>query len=149
MSPTKIYEDVPADYPRADVASSLSGAQPKFAMVEYEGKFYIPGNTPPERWLDWSYSEALVQHFVSHCPERKRGKYAHMSEEDILAQYYQRAAAAGRQFGTEAQLKWSFRRVAQLLGWPVPEVCKESNPSDSAGSTQFSSQINAAGKAEK
>lgn len=127
MTESKNYDDVPADYPRADIASAVGGTQPKFAVVEYDGKFYIPGNTPPERWHDWAYSESLVQHFVKQCPETKRGKRAHMSEEDIIAQYYERAVAGRGRYGTEAQLKWSFRRVAELLGWPVPEVCKEHN----------------------
>lgn len=124
MSDQTKYDDVPVDYPRIEVASALAGAQPKFSVVEYEGKFYIPGNTPPERWHDWSYSESLVQHFVKQCPETKRGKRAHMSEEDIIQQYYERAVAAGGRYGTEAQLRWSFRRVAQILGWPIPDVCK-------------------------
>lgn len=127
MNDSNTFYDVPEDYPRIDIASSLAGAQPKFSVVEYEGKFYIPGNTPPERWHDWQYSESLVQHFVKQCPETKRGKRAHMSEQDIIAQYYERAAAAGGEYGTPAQLRWAFRRVAELLHWPVPEVCKESS----------------------
>lgn len=125
MTAPKNYDDVPADYPRADIASAVGGAQPKFAMVKFEGKFYTPGNTPEDRWNDWSYSEQMVQHFVLKCPETKQGKRAHMSEEAIIAQYYERAVAARGYYGTEAQLKWTFRRVANLLGWPVPEVCKE------------------------
>ncbi|KRB79076.1 hypothetical protein ASE07_05155 [Noviherbaspirillum sp. Root189] len=125
MADTPNYDEVPTDYPCVDIASAVGGTQPKFAMVKFEGKFYIPGNTPPERRHDWAYSESLVQHFVKQCPETKRGKRAHMSEHDIIAQYFERAVAAGGRYGTEAQLRWAFRRVAELLGWPVPGVCKE------------------------
>jgi hypothetical protein len=121
----KNYNDVPADYPRTDIASSLAGAQPKLALVEFEGKYYLPGGTPQDRWNDWAYSESMVQHFLMKCPETKQGKRAHMSEVDVIAQYYERAIAAGGRYGTEAQLRWTFRRVARLLGWPVPDICKE------------------------
>jgi hypothetical protein len=121
----KNYDEVPADYPRAEIASSLAGAHPKLALVEFQGKFYLPGDTPQDRWHDWAYSESMVQHFLMKCPETKQGKRAHMSEEAIIAQYYERAVAAGGRYGTEAQLKWTFQRVAKLLNWPVPETCQE------------------------
>jgi hypothetical protein len=97
----------------------------KLALVEFDGKFYVPSDTPEERLRDWLYSQGMVQHFLLKCPETKQGRRAHMSEVAIIAQYYERAAAANGRYGTEAQLKWTFRRVAKLLGWPVPDVCKE------------------------
>jgi hypothetical protein len=119
------YGDVPADYPHAAISSSLAGAHPKLALVEFAGKYYIPGDTPEERLHDWLYSESMVQHFLAKCPETKRERRSHMSEVEIIAQYFERAVAAGGHYGTDAQLQWTFRRVAQLLGWPVPDVCKE------------------------
>ena len=119
------YGDVPDDYPHASITSALAGAHPKFALVEFNGKYYVPGDTPGERWHDWSYSESMVQQFLLKCPETKNGKRSHMSEVKILTQYYERAVAANGRYGTEAQLRWTFRRVAKLLGWPVPDVCKE------------------------
>ena len=117
------YGDVPNDYPHAAVASSLAGAHPKLALVEFDGKYYVSCDTPEEQLQDWLYSEGMVQHFLLKCPETKQGNRAHMSEAAIIAQYYERAVAANGRYGTEAQLRWTFRRVAQLLGWPVPDVC--------------------------
>jgi hypothetical protein len=91
-------------------------------MDEFDGKYYVLGDTPRERWHDWSYSESMVQHFLFKCPETKQGKRAHMSESEIIAQYYESAVGAQGRYGTEAQLRWTFQRVAQLLDWPVPDV---------------------------
>lgn len=124
-SPKIKYGDVPEDYPHAAIASSLAGAHPKLALVEFDGKYYGPGDTPESRWHDWSYSESMVQHFLLKSPETKKGKRSHMSEVEILTQYYDRAVAAKGRYGTEAQLKWTFKRVAEMLGWPVPDVCSQ------------------------
>jgi hypothetical protein len=91
--------DVPADYP-------------------YMGD-------PFERWLEWIYSELLVEHFAELCPKEKGGAHARLSEEDIIAQCYARTVSADMHYGTEKQLRWVFRRVANLLGWPCPKVCRE------------------------
>lgn len=117
--------DVPDDYPYIDATDSLPESQPQCPMVECEGKFYPAGNTPFERWLEWTYSELLVEHFVEQRPVIKSGNGAHMLEEDIIAQCCARAVAAGSHYGTEAQLQWVFRQVASLLGWPIPDVCKQ------------------------
>ena len=119
------YGDVPDDYPHASITSALAGAHPKVALVESDGKYYVPGGTPEERVHDWLYSEGMVQHFLLKCPETKQGKRAHRSEAAIIARYYERAVAANGRYGTEAQLRWTFRRVAQLLGWPVLDVCSQ------------------------
>ena len=111
---------VPADFPRPDVASSVAGSQPKLALVGYQGKYYLPGGTPPERFARWDACEDLAQQFVPKCLESKSGKRAHMSETEILDQYLLRLMKTG--WGSDNEMRWVIRRTAALLGWPVPEA---------------------------
>lgn len=125
MSDTPDYAEVPADYPYHPMHGAVSGYQPKLLLTSSaNGKFYSPGNAPHERWHDWNYSTALASAMTQKCLESKAGKRAHMSEAEIILQYYQRAVKANGRYGTEEQLKWTFTKVARDLGWPLPEACR-------------------------
>lgn len=124
MENDRNYDDVPSDYPYAEHFGAVAGAHPKLLLVRFQGRYYTPGNTPEQRWNDWKYSESMVEHMVAKCLESKNGKRAHMSEKDIIAQYYERTVAGNGRFGTIPQLKWTFTKVAERLGWPLPDVCK-------------------------
>ena len=115
---------VPADFPRPDVASSVAGSQPKLALVGYEGKYYLPGGTPPERLARWDVCEDLAVQFVAKCLESKAGKRSDMSEVEILDQYLVRLMKTG--WGSDDEMRWVIRRTAELLGWPVPEAASAS-----------------------
>lgn len=117
------YAEVPADYPYRPPHSAVSGYQPKLLLSSSrDGKFYSPGNSPEERWHDWQYSANLTSAMVEKCRESKVGKRAHLSEEEIISQYFRRAVAAGGRYGTEDQLKWTFTKVAEALAWPLPAL---------------------------
>lgn len=117
------YADVPADYPRRAEHGAVSGFQPKLLLKSGpDGKFYSPGNTPHERWEDWKYSQGMVAAMVERCRQTKAGERAYMAEEEILLQYYQRALRPDERYGTEDQLKWTFRKVAEILEWPLPPI---------------------------
>jgi len=104
---------------------AVSGYQPKLLLTSSaNGRFYTPGNTPRERWHDWQYSMSLASAMEQKCLESKTGKRAHMSETEIILQYYLRAVKANGRYGTEEQLKWTFTLVAKNLGWPLPEACR-------------------------
>lgn len=116
------YAEVPADYPYSPARGAVSGYHPKLLLTSSsDGRFYSLGNAPHERWYDWHYSVALASAMVKKCLESKAGKRAHLSEEEIIMQYYKRAVAAGGRYGTEEQLKWTFKKVAETLAWPLPE----------------------------
>lgn len=122
---TPDYAEVPADYPYHPMHGAVSGYQPKLLLTSSaNGKFYSPGNAPHERWHDWKYSTSLVSAMTQKCLESKAGKRAHISEAEIILQYYQRAVKANGRYGTEEQLKWTFTKVARDLGWPLPEACQ-------------------------
>lgn len=125
MPATPDYAEVPADYPYHSMHGAVSGCQPKLLLTSStNGKFYAPGNTPHERWHDWQYSFKLASAMAQKCLESKVGKRAHMSEAEIILQYYLRAVKANGRYGTEEQLKWTFTQIARTLGWPLPEACR-------------------------
>jgi hypothetical protein len=111
---------VPDDFPRPQHLGAVPGAQTKFLAVEYQGRFYSPGCTPPELHERWQHCMHLVPQFVSSCIENKKGKRAHMPEADILAQYLVRLIEA--KWVSDAEAKWVIRETAKLLGWPAPEA---------------------------
>lgn len=114
------YALVPADFPRPEHLFSLAGFQPKLSMVQYEGKFYSPGSTPPEIHQRWDRCEDFAQQFKVKCLESKTGKRAHMSEEEILMQYLVRLIAT--KWTSEPEANWIIKRTAVLCNWPIPQA---------------------------
>lgn len=124
------YAKVPADFPQPGLSGAVPGAQPKFIATEYKGRYYAVGGTPPEIYAKWIYCEDLAQQFADASKNTKAGKRAHMSEVEILDQYFVRLLKTG--WTTDAESRWVFRRTAALLGWPVPDSALEttSTPSE-------------------
>ena len=119
-STTKLTDfTVPEDFPRPQHLGAVPGAQPKFLAVEYQGRYYSPGCTPPELYERWQHCMHLVPQFVASCVETKAGKRAQMPEVDILDQYLVRLIETGWVSGDEA--RWVIRETAKLLDWPTPE----------------------------
>ena len=140
----KAFDQVPDDFPRSgDMPSLLSGSQLKLGLVRYEGRFYVPGFTPPERYERWKHFEELAHFFVEKCLRNEHGKYAHLSQPEILAQYLARMIY--QRFGTEPECRWMVRRTASLLGWQIPlsaqtpglldETMAQAPPAGEAGDT--------------
>lgn len=114
---------VPDDFPRPRQLGAVPGAQTKILAVEYQGRFYRPGCTPPELYERWQHCMHLVPQFVSSCIETKAGKRAHMPGADILAQYLVRLIDA--KWVSDDEARWVIRETAKLLAWPTPEVARE------------------------
>jgi hypothetical protein len=113
-----LFAALPADFPRPENLSAVSGAQVKFSMNRYCGRFYSPGCTPPELLERWNNCEDLAQQLAVKSRESKAGKRSHMSETEILDQYLPRLIATN--WTSEAEARWVMRRTAELLGWQVP-----------------------------
>ena len=111
---------VPDDFPRPQILGAVPGAQPKYLAVEYEGRYYSSGCTPPELYERWKHCVQYVPQFVASCIETKAGKRAHMPKVDILDQYLTRLIESGWVSADEA--RWVIRETAKLLGWPAPEA---------------------------
>jgi hypothetical protein len=112
------YSKVPADFPLPEFHGAVSGFQPKLLLVNYEGKFYTPGCTPPELYARWDRCEDLARQLAQKSLESKKSKRAHMSELEILDQYLPRLIAT--KWTSEAEARFIIRRAAQILGWPTP-----------------------------
>lgn len=59
------YDQIPADFPMTALLGAISGAQAKLLLTEYEGKFYSPGTSPPERLQRWDICEDLARQFTT------------------------------------------------------------------------------------
>ncbi|MYM26501.1 hypothetical protein GTP46_28140 [Duganella sp. FT135W] len=114
---------VPMDFPAQPRGAALSGANPKVALVSYGGKYYEPGTAPPEVLSRWEVAEDLAHQFVERCRITEKGKYAHLSQHEILQQYLHRLLQAG--WGSDSDMRWVIRRTAVLLGWDIPDEAKE------------------------
>lgn len=112
--------EVPDDFPRPQHLGAVPGAQSKFLAVEYQGRYYNPGHTPPELYERWQHCTHLVPQFVASCIETKAGKRKDMREADILDQYLVRLIESGWVSGDEA--RWVMCETAKLLDWPTPET---------------------------
>ncbi|MCH8618041.1 hypothetical protein [Undibacterium sp. TS12] len=110
------FGEVPADFPMTALLGAISGAQAKQLLTEYEGKFYSPGTSPPERFQRWDICEDLARQFSEKSLESKAGKRAHMSETEILQQYYARLLKTG--WVSDAEGVWVIHRVSAILSWP-------------------------------
>lgn len=110
---------VPDDFPRVRNTGAIGGAQAKLLLTEYQGKYYAPGNSPPELYNRWIYCEDIVEKMCTLSLNSKAGKRSHMSEVDILSQYLDRMLHA--KWASEQELYWVIRRVASILQWPVPD----------------------------
>jgi len=110
------YDLIPADFPATALLGAIGGAQAKLLLTEFKGKFYPPGTTPPERFQRWDVCEDLARQFSKKSLESKAGKRAHMSEIEILEQYYERLLKTG--WVSDAEGVWVIHRVAAMLSWP-------------------------------
>ena len=117
---------IPADFPTRKYFGSLSGRAPKLALLNFEGALYLPGDTPPERHLRWQQAEEFSQGLAKRCMEVEHTKYAHLSKEGILLQYFERLRKQMPEMSEEA--KWIVRRIAAILSWPIPEETRAVEP---------------------
>lgn len=112
------YSKVPADFPYAEKGSSVSGYQPKVALVTYEGKAYRPGNTPGERYQQWMMCEDFMAYLLSRYQTKNSSD---ISKEEIITDYAL-LINKGRGIISDAQLRWVIQRVAAILGYSLPDI---------------------------
>jgi hypothetical protein len=111
---------VPDEFPRPRQMGAVPGAQTKFLAVEYEGRYYSPGCTPPELYDRWQHCLQYVPQFVTSCIETKKGKRKDMPEAEILDQYLVRLIETN--WVSDDEARWVIREAARLLDWPAPEA---------------------------
>ena len=127
------YAQIPDDFPLSEIASAIAGFQSKLALLECEGKFYVPGGTPAEVHSRWLQCEDSAKWLAEKCVKNQDGKYAHLQTIEILDQYCVRMLATFHGFSA-SEIRWILRRTAALLGWPVPAIASvEQQPPPRSG----------------
>lgn len=112
--------EVPADFPRERISGVVPGAQPKFVGTLYHGKYYLFGCTPPEVFDRWCMCEDLAMQLSARCLASKSGKRSHMTQKEILQQYFTRLV--NMKWTTINEAHWIIKRAACIAGWNFPGV---------------------------
>ncbi len=125
--------EVPKDFPLPVYAGAVAGSQPKLLLVRHsDGTYGAPESSPRELHHNWKYCEEVIEHLRVKSLESSAGKRAHMTHEAILDQYLTRLLATG--WMSDAEARWTLRKVAERLGWPTPAAALEN---DQAGNGQY------------
>lgn len=114
------HPDVPDEFPQVAIASSAGGFQNKLVLTRYGGRYYVPGNTPPERWQQWCESEKLIPYYAQKCIEARISAPT-VSDGCVLQSVFTGALEVVESLSFE-QIKYLFGRVADLLAWRLPEL---------------------------
>lgn len=105
---------VPDDFPRTPVLGAVAGSQPKFLATLYNGRYYLNGCTPPEIYERWLLCENVSGQLAEKSLKSKMGKRSHMTETQILEQYYTRLVAT--KWTSVDAASWIIRRTALTKG---------------------------------
>jgi hypothetical protein len=115
----ELATNIPLNFPRDNYASALSGAQPKLAMVEIDGKFYPEGNTPMQQLERYLMCEDLAHQSLEYCNRKiKEGVVA----DPNAALFRLFSGLQSKNWCTPAQKKWIVHRVAELGNWSKPDL---------------------------
>lgn len=110
---------VPPDFPREAAQASLTGAQPKLAVVRNaESGQYVSSHDSVHVAERYAICTDLAAQLVEKCTRNRATKYQHLSEEQILGQLSNRLLQSG--WGSRAEMKWTICKTAEMLGWCWP-----------------------------
>lgn len=110
---------IPTDFPNNNYSSSLSGAQPKIAMVVVDGKYYAEGNSPNQQLEQYLMCEDLAEQGSVYCKRKIEEGTVTDSSAALLRMY---AGIKDKGWCTAEQYRWIGRRVAELNKWPIPDM---------------------------
>lgn len=109
------WNKVPEDFPRPVHLGAIGGAQPKLLAVEFQGRYYEPGMTPPEIYERWVICSDLTEQLTEKSAQSKAGKRSHIPEAKILEQYFTRLLHT--KWTSAAEARWIIKSVARKLSW--------------------------------
>jgi hypothetical protein len=118
-----LYAQVPADFPRPERISAVSGFQAKVAVSQYNRNYYASGSSPQEIAERWDICRDLAKQLKGKALASKAEKRSAMAEVDILDQYLTRLIRT--KWTSEAEARWIIRCVAEMLSWEVPAAAVE------------------------
>ena len=110
---------IPADFPREPVIAGLTGVQPKVAArLDAASGRYVTAPTEEDIQERYEVCEDIAAQLVAKCRAKRTGKYAHLSESQILERLL--AQLLGTAWGSAEEMKWIIRSTAGQLGWQIP-----------------------------
>lgn len=110
---------IPADFPREPVIAGLTGVQPKVAArLDAASGRYVTAPTAEHIQERYEICEDIAAQLVAKCRAKRTGKYAHLSESQILERLL--AQLLGTAWGSPEEMKWVIRSTAAQLGWEIP-----------------------------
>jgi hypothetical protein len=112
-------ESIPQDFPNNSYSSALSGAQPKLAMVEVEGKFYTEGNTPEQQLERYLMCEDFAHQSLAYCLRKIEAGTVADPKAAMLRLY---SGLQSKNWCTQQQKVWIVNQVAALGNWPNPQL---------------------------
>ena len=108
--------NVPGDFPRESDIASVAGAHPKLAVMrDASSGNYVAHRDSDEANERFAICEDLAEQLAGKCARNRNGKYAHLSEREILDQLQNKLLASG--WGSSAEMMWTARRTAEKLEW--------------------------------
>jgi hypothetical protein len=119
MSDQDERENVPADFPSAQIPGAVSGAAPKLLLIRTANGFAAPTQSAEERAIRWQKCEVLAGKVARAAMRSKAEKCSHMSEEAILELYLPIMQTKFNARYDESV--WIVRKAASILSWPVPK----------------------------
>lgn len=105
-------KQIPADFPRAGTASSVSGAQPKLLARLINGK-YLVGPTNEELRARWLYCNDLAEQLAERTRRKKAAGLAY-DLEAFYAETERRVLLQGWDV-TPEEVAWMMRRVRTFV----------------------------------
>lgn len=108
---------VPSDFPRNAETASMAGVQPKLAVIrDAVSGSYVANRDNEEVTARFTLCEDLAEQLAGKCKRNRDGKYANLSNSEILSQLQKKLLASG--WGSSAEMTWTAHRTAEKLGWP-------------------------------
>lgn len=113
------FESIPQGFPNNNYSSALSGAQPKLAMIEIEGKFYTEGNTPEQQLERYLICEDLAHQSLAYCLRKIEDGTVIDANAAMLRLY---SGLKSKNWCNQEQKVWIVKRVAVLGNWLNPQL---------------------------
>ena len=107
------YPGIPEKFPIEPRLVSISGAQPKVALVEEDGIYYQEGTSPLEVLEAYEMCEDLAQQFVPYCLKKEAAGFG--THHEILRRVHD--SLLQKDWCSKAQSAWVVERTALLLNW--------------------------------
>jgi len=108
---------IPADFPRAKLISSLTGAQPKIAAIKVGDEYVQPTVSDEEHRRRWENCEDLAHQLHDYCLRKSRENPSWTREYNLdrTRRGVESKAKSGAWDLSDAEISWMMKRLEGLL----------------------------------